>query len=59
MFGARPLKRTIQGDLENPLAKAIIAGKVKEGDVVSSDRNSEKGGEALVFKKSGGKGAVE
>ncbi|MDR2020572.1 MAG: ATP-dependent chaperone ClpB [Treponema sp.] len=52
LFGARPLKRTIQSDLENPLAKAIIAGKIKEGDTVTADRNSEgKGGEALSFKK--------
>jgi ATP-dependent Clp protease ATP-binding subunit ClpB len=49
-FGARPLKRTIQSDLENPLAKAIIAGKIKEGDTISAD-SPEKGEEALVFKK--------
>jgi ATP-dependent Clp protease ATP-binding subunit ClpB len=49
-FGARPLKRTIQSDLENPLAKAIIAGKIKEGDTISADC-PEKGEEALVFKK--------
>ncbi|MCL2381392.1 MAG: AAA family ATPase, partial [Treponema sp.] len=51
LFGARPLKRTIQADLENPLAKAIIAGKIKEGDTVTADKNSEKGGDALLFKK--------
>jgi ATP-dependent Clp protease ATP-binding subunit ClpB len=50
LFGARPLKRCIQSDLENPLAKAIIAGKIKEGDVVTADKNTEKG-EALVFRK--------
>jgi ATP-dependent Clp protease ATP-binding subunit ClpB len=49
MFGARPLKRTIQGDLENPLAKAIIAGKIKEGDTITADRGKD--GEALAFKK--------
>jgi ATP-dependent Clp protease ATP-binding subunit ClpB len=38
--------------LENPLAKAIIAGKIKEGDTVTADKNSEKGSEALSFKKS-------
>ncbi|MDR0877306.1 MAG: ATP-dependent chaperone ClpB [Treponema sp.] len=55
-FGARPLKRTIQSDLENPLAKAIIAGKIKEGDVVTADKGTgEKGAEPLSFKKSGGK----
>jgi ATP-dependent Clp protease ATP-binding subunit ClpB len=41
LFGARPLKRTIQAELENPLAKAIIAGKIKEGDRVSADRGRE------------------
>jgi ATP-dependent Clp protease ATP-binding subunit ClpB len=50
LFGARPLKRTIQGELENPLAKAIIAGKIKEGDSVTADRNPG-GEEGLRFKK--------
>ncbi|MDR0718640.1 MAG: ATP-dependent chaperone ClpB [Treponema sp.] len=49
LFGARPLKRTIQQDLENPLAKAIISGKIKEGDIVTAD----KGGEVLSFRKKG------
>jgi ATP-dependent Clp protease ATP-binding subunit ClpB len=47
LFGARPLKRAIQAELENPLAKAMIAGSFKDGDSVVVDRN----GEALVFKK--------
>ena len=38
LFGARPLKRTIQSDLENPLAKLVIAGKIREGDTVTADR---------------------
>jgi ATP-dependent Clp protease ATP-binding subunit ClpB len=46
LFGARPLKRTIQNDLENPLAKQIIAGKIKEGDTITAD----KVGEEIVFK---------
>jgi ATP-dependent Clp protease ATP-binding subunit ClpB len=37
MFGARPLKRTIQSDLENPLAKQVIAGTIREGDTVTAD----------------------
>ncbi|MDR3171397.1 MAG: ATP-dependent chaperone ClpB [Treponema sp.] len=49
LFGARPLKRTIQGELENPLAKAIIAGKIKEGDTVSVEKKPED--EGLTFKK--------
>ncbi|MDR1215821.1 MAG: ATP-dependent chaperone ClpB [Treponema sp.] len=34
LFGVRPLKRTIQTELENPLAKSIIAGKIKDGDKI-------------------------
>jgi ATP-dependent Clp protease ATP-binding subunit ClpB len=36
-FGARPLKRTIQSDLENPLAKQVIGGSICEGDTVTVD----------------------
>jgi len=53
LFGARPLKRTIQSELENPLAMAIIAGKISEGDTISAD----KGEEGLAFKKSAAKAA--
>jgi ATP-dependent Clp protease ATP-binding subunit ClpB len=52
LFGARPLKRCIQADMENPLAKVIIAGKIKEGDSITADKNSIDKEEALVFKKS-------
>ncbi|PYQ12226.1 MAG: ATP-dependent chaperone ClpB [Acidobacteria bacterium] len=43
VFGARPLKRTIQRMVENPLAVEILAGKFKEGDhvVVSLSRDRE------------------
>ena len=50
MFGARPLKRVIQSDLENPLARSILSGNLKEGSKVKADRNPVKNGEALVFK---------
>jgi ATP-dependent Clp protease ATP-binding subunit ClpB len=50
VFGARPLKRAIQTDLENPLAKAIISGKIKEGDIIKVDC-AGKGEEAFVFAK--------
>ncbi|PKL05904.1 MAG: ATP-dependent chaperone ClpB, partial [Spirochaetae bacterium HGW-Spirochaetae-9] len=33
-FGARPLKRAIQSLLENPLARSMLAGEMKEGDKV-------------------------
>jgi ATP-dependent Clp protease ATP-binding subunit ClpB len=41
LFGARPLKRAIQNGLQNPLAKLILSGKVKEGDVVQADRGKD------------------
>ncbi len=34
IFGARPLRRVIQRELETPLSKKILAGEVKEGDTV-------------------------
>lgn len=33
-FGARPLKRVIQNRLENPIAKKLLAGEVREGDTI-------------------------
>jgi ATP-dependent Clp protease ATP-binding subunit ClpB len=52
LFGARPLKRTIQGELENPLAKLIIAGKIKEGDAINAGKDEGRD-EGLSFKKAG------
>jgi ATP-dependent Clp protease ATP-binding subunit ClpB len=46
LYGARPLKRTIQAELENPLAREIIAGRYKEGSEVIVDRH----GDGLIFK---------
>ena len=46
-FGARPLKRTIQSDLENPLAKQVISGAIHEGDTVTADAAAD----GIVFKK--------
>ncbi|MEX2632179.1 MAG: ATP-dependent chaperone ClpB [Tistlia sp.] len=31
-YGARPLKRTIQRELQNPLAERLLAGRIGEGD---------------------------
>ena len=35
VYGARPLKRAIQQQIENPLAKEILAGKYAAGDTCS------------------------
>jgi ATP-dependent Clp protease ATP-binding subunit ClpB len=34
VYGARPLKRIIQQELQNPLASLLLAGKVADGDTV-------------------------
>ncbi|HHY63190.1 MAG TPA: ATP-dependent chaperone ClpB [Bacillota bacterium] len=52
VYGARPLKRAIQRELENPLAMEILQGKFAPGDrikVVLTDAG-ENGG-ALAFQK--------
>jgi len=36
IYGARPLKRAIQRDLENPLAQQILAGKFAEGSTIQA-----------------------
>jgi ATP-dependent Clp protease ATP-binding subunit ClpB len=40
VFGARPLKRTIQQRLENPLAAELLAGKFTEGQTIRIDANA-------------------
>ena len=51
VFGARPLKRAIQHQIENPLAQLILAGKFVAGDTVLVDCAGKKGDEDLVFSK--------
>lgn len=45
-FGARPLKRVIQNEVETPLSRQIIAGKVSPKDVVTIT----KGETGVVFR---------
>jgi ATP-dependent Clp protease ATP-binding subunit ClpB len=37
VYGARPLKRAIQRELENPLAQRLLAGDFAPGDVIQAD----------------------
>ncbi|HEX7222560.1 MAG TPA: AAA family ATPase, partial [Candidatus Limnocylindrales bacterium] len=46
-YGARPLKRTIQRLLENPLARALLKGEFRPGDIVKVDADAVSG--TLVF----------
>ncbi len=41
-YGARPLKRTIQQRIENPLAAEILAGKFADGDTVRIDADAHR-----------------
>ncbi|HEX2883850.1 MAG TPA: ATP-dependent chaperone ClpB [Candidatus Limnocylindria bacterium] len=48
VYGARPLRRAIQRELENPLAKRILAGEFTSGDTVRID---DAGNGSLTFTK--------
>jgi ATP-dependent Clp protease ATP-binding subunit ClpB len=41
VYGARPLKRLIQRQIENPLSMAILEGKIEEGDHISLDLEND------------------
>ncbi|MDI6740566.1 MAG: ATP-dependent Clp protease ATP-binding subunit [Candidatus Edwardsbacteria bacterium] len=53
-YGARPLKRTIQRMLEDPLSEEILKGNVKPGEPIEIDR----AGEELIFMPARAKAAV-
>ncbi|HUP27770.1 MAG TPA: AAA family ATPase [Chloroflexia bacterium] len=42
-FGARPLRRAIQRELETPLSKRLLKGDIKAGQTVLGDFNAEEG----------------
>lgn len=45
VYGARPLKRAIQAEIENPLAKALLNGQYTSDSVIRVDTN----GDTLIF----------
>jgi ATP-dependent Clp protease ATP-binding subunit ClpB len=49
MYGARPLKRTIQRRVLDPLAMRVLQGEFHEGDQITVDV----GENGLVFEKAG------
>jgi ATP-dependent Clp protease ATP-binding subunit ClpB len=46
-FGARPLKRAIQRELQDPLAMALLAGEVREGTTIRADYHED----TIVFEE--------
>jgi len=47
-YGARPLKRAIQREVETPLAKRILQGEVKDGQTVVADLDQAR--DELIFR---------
>ena len=48
-FGARPLNRLIEKEIEDPIAVKILEGELKEGDVVIVDYNPVR--DLIIFEK--------
>lgn len=48
-FGARPLKRALQKQIESPLSIKLLGGEFKEGDKVIVDLNEEE--DQIIFRK--------
>jgi len=48
-YGARPLKRTIQRYIQDPLALQVLEDKYKEGDKLKADLDEKN--EQIIFKK--------
>jgi ATP-dependent Clp protease ATP-binding subunit ClpA len=44
-FGARPVRRTLERYVENPLAKRLLAGEFKDGDTVVVDTEVDEDGQ--------------
>lgn len=42
VYGARPLKRAIQRELETQIAKSILRGELSEGDTIYVDVENER-----------------
>ncbi|MGH9340499.1 MAG: ATP-dependent chaperone ClpB [Acidobacteriota bacterium] len=48
IYGARPLRRAIQKEIENPLGRILLQGQVRDGDTVMVDLDSRR--TELTFK---------
>ncbi|MFT3880429.1 MAG: AAA family ATPase [Gemmatales bacterium] len=50
-YGARPLKRAIQKELETPLSRALLGGKIRDGQTVVAEYDDEQG--LITFRAKG------
>jgi ATP-dependent Clp protease ATP-binding subunit ClpB len=44
IYGARPLRRLMQKEIDDTLATALLAGKIHDGDTVRVDLSEDKSG---------------
>jgi ATP-dependent Clp protease ATP-binding subunit ClpB len=42
VYGARPLKRVIQKDLVDPIARKLLAGELEDGSVIQVTNGGDK-----------------
>jgi ATP-dependent Clp protease ATP-binding subunit ClpB len=54
IYGARPLKRAIQSEIENPLARAMLEGRFAPKDTIRVDYRGSK----MTFEKAPAKAAA-
>ncbi len=47
-YGARPLRRLIQKEIGDRLAKAVLAGEVRDGQMVTIDKAADRDGLTLI-----------
>ena len=50
-YGARPLKRTLQKEVETPLARMLLKGDIRDGSHVTADYDASH--DALMFESKG------
>ena len=52
-FGARPIKRAIQRELQDPLAIRLLSGEFKDGDTILADYDENAGDDTagITFRK--------
>jgi ATP-dependent Clp protease ATP-binding subunit ClpC len=50
VLGARPLRRTIQREIEDALSEKILFGEVKSGQIILIDVEGDEGKETFTFK---------
>ena len=55
-FGARPLRRTLQREVETPMSKKLLQGELEAGDTVMVDADPEEG---VEFTQKGKKGKTK